>query len=195
MYKYDLDCQIAMFENLEKSIQLHKNKLHFYDSKIVYFLWGKGTDNRNRHLSDLWKKGYFFLEICHDYIQWIFPLNEESKHNPKTPVLTEEEVAMIRSNEKIQENMLRSLDVMLQFYGLERDGKKIRRGSNFDKRQRWWLTKNNHNYLRITRILKSLKLCGLQDYARAFLEELGQIYLEYPVISDETFAYWDIERK
>ena len=106
MYKYDLDCQIAMFENLEKSIQLHKNKLHFYDSKIVYFLWGKGTDNRNRHLSDLWKKGYFFLEICHDYIQWIFPLNEESKHNPKTPVLTEEEVAMIRSNERIQENML-----------------------------------------------------------------------------------------
>lgn len=194
----ELDERVQKWNNLSKTEQAHifekVNELHFYDSKIVYFLWGKGADNRKRRLSDLWKKGNFFLETCHDYIQWMFPLNEESKHNSKAPVLTEEEITMIRSNERIQKNMLQSLDVMLRFYGLERDGKKIQRENNFEKRRRWWITKNNHNYLRITRILKSLKLCGLEDYAWAFYEELGQIYLEYPVISNETFSYWDIEK-
>ena len=163
-------------------------------SSILHFLLGNGTDNRGRHLSDLWKKGNFFLETCHDYIQWMFPLNEASKHNSKAPVLTVEEIAFIRKDETIQENMLRSLDVMLRFYGLERDGKKIQRGEHFEKRRRWWLTKNNHNYLRITRILKSLKLCGLEDYAWAFVEVLGNIYMEYPVITDKVFSHWDLER-
>lgn len=164
------------------------------DSNVLQFLLGKGTDNRGRNLSDLWKKGNFFLETSHDYIQWMFPLNEASKHNSKAPVLTREEISVIRSNETIQENMLHSLDVMLRFYGLERDGKKIQRGKNFEKRRRWWLTKNNHNYLRITRILKSLKLCGLDDYAWAFFEVLGDIYMKYPIISDKVFSYWDLER-
>jgi len=164
------------------------------DSNVLQFLLGKGTDNRGRDLSKLWKKGNFFLETSHDYIQWMFPLNEASKHNSKAPVLTAEEITFIRSNESIQENMLRSLDVMLRFYGLERGGKKIQRGENFEKCRRWWLTKNNHNYLRITRILKSLKLCGLDDYAWAFFEVLGDIYMEYPVISDKAFSYWDLER-
>ena len=169
-------------------------ELHCYDSKIVYFLLDNGTDNHRRYLSDLWKKKNFFLETCHDYIQWMFPLNEESQHNSKAPVLTVEEIAFIRSNKTIQENMLRSLDVMLRFYGLERDGKKMQRGKYFEKRRIWWITKNNHNYLRITRILKSLKLCGLEDYAWAFIEVLEDIYMEYPVISDKVFSYWDFER-
>ena len=162
-------------------------------SSILRFLAGEGTDNRGRFLSNLWKKGNFFLETCHDYIQWMFPLNEESQHNSKAPVLTKEEIAFIQSNETIQRNMLKSLDVMLRFYGLERDGKKFQRGKNFEKRRKWWITKNNHNFLRITRILKSLKLCGLDNYAWALFEELGQIYLEYPIISDETLGHWNLE--
>lgn len=163
-------------------------------SSILHFLAGEGTDNRGRFLSDLWKKGNFFLETCHDYIQWMFPLNEESQHNSKAPVLTKKEIAFIRSNKTIQKNMLKSLDVMLRFYGLERDGKKFQRGENFEKRRKWWITKNNHNFLRITRILKSLKLCGLEDYAWAFLRCLKDIYMECSAISDKDFSHWNLER-
>lgn len=91
--------------------------------------------------------------------------------------------------------MLRSLDVMLAFYGLERHGNNIVRSKNFKKRSKWWITKNNHNYRRITRILKSLRLAGLDEYADALCEELSQIYIVYSVISDETLGYWNPKGK
>lgn len=84
---------------------------------------------------------------------------------------------------------------MLAFYGLERHGNNIVRSKNFKKRSKWWITKNNHNYRRITRILKSLRLAGLDEYADALCEELSQIYIVYSVISDETLGYWNPKGK
>ena len=72
---------------------------------MIDFLSGEGMDNRERYLSDLWKKGNFFLETCHDYIQWMFPLNEKSKHNSKAPVLTDREFVFIRNNGVIREHI------------------------------------------------------------------------------------------
>ncbi len=49
----------------------------------------------------------------------------------------------------------------------------------------------DHNYLRITRILKCLMTFGLEDEARAFYECLRRIYREdSDQIGDETFQYW-----
>lgn len=68
----------------------HKEK-----DALIAFLLGNGTDNRGRYLSDLWKKGYFFLETSHDYIQWMFPLDTKSQYNSKAPVLNNEEIIYI----------------------------------------------------------------------------------------------------
>jgi hypothetical protein len=49
----------------------------------------------------------------------------------------------------------------------------------------------NHNWLRVTRILRSLTLLGLATLAHAFFGWLEAAYgsRKYP-ISEETFSYW-----
>lgn len=59
---------------------------------IIRFLSLKGTDDKGRMLSDLWDKSDLFLEFSHNYIQWMFPLNERSKHHPNAPVLDDEDI-------------------------------------------------------------------------------------------------------
>ncbi|HEY9611993.1 opioid growth factor receptor-related protein [Allocoleopsis sp.] len=54
-----------------------------------------------------------------------------------------------------------------------------------------WLNRFNHNYLRITRILTSLSLLGLEDDAKAFFNGLDQIYLEEgDPIGSEPYLFW-----
>jgi hypothetical protein len=49
----------------------------------------------------------------------------------------------------------------------------------------------NHNMLRITRILKCMRHCGLEEQAREFLTCLLGLYAECPrEIGAETLAYW-----
>ena len=87
---------------------------------------------------------------------------------------------------------------MLKFYGLEMTANpapKIARAGNFDQRSRNWLSPMNHNHLRITRIIKSLRLLGLEAEASAFFDCLNQLYAEErakpcPRITLETYEYW-----
>jgi len=49
-----------------------------------------------------------------------------------------------------------------------------------------------YDSMRITRILKSLKLLGVEEYAKAFFDCLGQIYvIEKGNITKLTFSYWE----
>ena len=52
--------------------------------------------------------------------------------------------------------------------------------------------RGNHNFLRITRILKSLSLFGLETPARAFLAELKTLYQTDgdTRIDANTWQYW-----
>jgi len=66
---------------------------------------------------------------------------------------------------------------------------------NFAGKAKVWLSPGNHNYLRITRILRSLTLLGLEAEAKAFLDCLAEIYKSelhkpVPAISDDTMLYW-----
>ncbi|MGA9392022.1 MAG: opioid growth factor receptor-related protein, partial [Candidatus Sulfotelmatobacter sp.] len=82
----------------------------------------------------------------------------------------------------------------LRFYGFEvgyTPDIRIARAPNFEERAREWVSPFNHNYLRITRILKSLSLLGLEEEARAFLGCLSDIYSDrHQLIPPETFQYW-----
>ena len=86
---------------------------------------------------------------------------------------------------------------MLGFFGLELADAggvgaiRVRRAHNFDERHQMWLHAGNHNFLRISRILRSLTLLGCSRYATAFLECLEGIYAERPnAIGDTTIGYW-----
>lgn len=92
----------------------------------------------------------------------------------------------------IQNSMIKSFEVMLNFYGLMMTkSRQIVKASNFDVRRKKWIKINNHNYLRITRILKSLVLFGLNDEANNFLNILIQLKSEYSnLINDISIVYW-----
>ncbi|TMJ38226.1 MAG: hypothetical protein E6G87_06875, partial [Alphaproteobacteria bacterium] len=60
------------------------------------FLTGEGHDHRGRFLADVLAFDNAILERSHDYIQWLFPLPEASRFSAGAPVLSHEEIALIR---------------------------------------------------------------------------------------------------
>jgi opioid growth factor receptor-like protein len=111
------------------------------------FLAGIGPDSRGRLVTDVLGFSDEQMEAVHDYIQWLFPLETRSAAQPGAPVLTQAEIEGIRADGRAADTLTKATERMLRFY---RD-------------TQWWLTGQDHNHLRITRILHSLSLLvGLQ---------------------------------
>ena len=145
------------------------------NDRLLRFYAGTGTDSRGRTIEDIWRFSPDDLEDVHDYIQWLFPLAEPSAFNPDAPLLDDDTIARFRADATLRERLARSLDVMLAFY----------RGSHD------WLTPHNHNFLRLTRILTSLSVLGLESRARELLAYLEDIHRQHPtIIGTTTLAYW-----
>ncbi len=146
-------------------------------SALIDFLRGKGRDAAGRRLADVWAMSDGDLERHHDFIQWMFPLDEPSSAVPDSPVLTAEDFLVIGREAVIRANIRRSLDRMLGFYGFQWDSERqrLQLGSHFPQQAANWLSTGNHNFLRITRILKCLILMGEHEPARAFLGALEGI--------------------
>jgi hypothetical protein len=161
------------------------------ESSLVAFYRGDGRDHRGRLLSHVHQYSFEALEFHHDYIQWLFPLPEPSGANADAPLLSREDIAAFHADESLRTTLLRSVQLMLQFYGLELAGKDVVKSAAFDERSRVWLTPGNHNFLRISRMLRSLSLLGLGHYAAAFLKALEDIYAEnVRTIGETTIGYW-----
>lgn len=164
-------------------------------SKVVTFYRGDGRDHRGRLLSHIHQYSFEALEFHHDYIQWLFPLPEPSGANPSAPLLSEDDVAAFVADASLRRALLRSFELMLQFYGfdlVDQDGRvEVVRNAAFDERIGAWLTNGNHNFLRISRIVRSLAVLGCQHHASAFLESLERIYAEHPdTVGSTTIGYW-----
>jgi hypothetical protein len=163
---------------------------------LIPFYLGEKTDPEGRKIQEMWAWDFEELECAHDYIQWLFPISEKSAFNPDAPVVDEEVIQTFQSDPRLRQNLQQSLAVMLRFYGLQRDesseGKIIvNKSENYSTRKREWICMFDHNYLRITRILKCLVTFGLKDEAQAFYDCLRQIYREdSDQIGGETFQYW-----
>lgn len=162
---------------------------------LVSFYEGSGTDSGGRTLTDVQSLTFAELESLHDYIQWLFPLEEHSMYNSFAPILDAGAIAEFKSRPEVQGALERSFQVMLHFYGFigtsSADGYAVTTGPNFSARSRQWLTSGNHNFLRLTRILKSLCLLGRRDCAVALFGCLkAQYAIHYRTIGERTFSYW-----
>ncbi|GAA6221819.1 opioid growth factor receptor-like [Lates japonicus] len=146
------------------------------------------------HFHSQWKGDYDILEHVHTYIQWLFPLQEPGM-NHEARTLTKEEIQDFRNSRIAKENLLKSYELMLDFYGITLRDKKtgeVKRASNW--RQRFNnLNNHTHNNLRITRILKCLGTLGYPHYqaplVRFFLRET-LIQGELPNIKDSVLSYF-----
>jgi hypothetical protein len=167
------------------------------NSRCVAFYHGDGRDHRGRSLSDIQKFDFSELEFNHDYIQWLFPLPEPSGASAEAPVLSDDDISRFQSDESLRRRLVQSCEMMLAFFGLEPAGTgdagwvNVRRSSHFDERRQVWLHPGNHNFLRISRILRSLTLLGCSSHASAVLECLEGIYGEHAeAIGNRTIGYW-----
>uniref|UniRef100_A0A672H9J2 Opioid growth factor receptor-like 1 n=1 Tax=Salarias fasciatus TaxID=181472 RepID=A0A672H9J2_SALFA len=118
-----------------------------------------------------WRGDYDKLEHNHTYIQWLFPLREQGL-NFYAHELTQDEIKVRGAKRRF----LAAYSLMLDFYGiklLDKSGN-VARASNWQERFQH-LNESHHNYLRITRILKSLGELGYEAFkaplVRLFLEE------------------------
>ena len=146
-------------------------------SELLEFLRGRGTDGAKRTLAQLWAFDDEEIERHHDFIQWMFPLPERSGANPAAPVLRPTELDSLREEIAIRANLRRSLDRMLAFYGLawNSDRRALVLAPEFAQKAANWLNAGNHNYLRLTRILRCLTLAGETAAAAALLAALEQL--------------------
>ncbi len=121
------------------------------------FLSGIGPDSRGRRAPEVLAFSDEQLESVHDYIQWLFPLPTRSAAQPDAPVLTDSETRAISNDAAAVDTLRRATERMLLFYG----------------NTHWWLAWQDHNHLRITRIIRSLKLlvgtAAAQQFHRAIL--------------------------
>ena len=151
-------------------------------SALVDFYTGSGTDSQGRTLAEIHAWDDAKLEAVHDYIQWLFPLPEASAYNPDAPLLTDGDITAFHDRDDLHTALGKSLVRMRVFYGLP-SGK---------ARQAQWVTPGNHNMLRLSRILRSLHLLGLEHEAHALFRDLEALYKAGAgaVIGPVTLGYW-----
>jgi len=125
-------------------------------SRIVDYYTAEGRDSGGRKFTDFMCLGADQLESCHDYIQWVFPLTEASRYNLDAPILTDADIQVLQADQLAQRRLWRAFAKMLDFYCVHKH----------------WRLKNDHNLLRITRILKSLRLLMDRDMAQEFYETI-----------------------
>ena len=162
---------------------------------IVDFYRGLEPDSEGRMIDEVWAWNHVRLEAQHDYVQWLFPLPEPSQYNPSAPLLDDRQIETFCSDAALVGRLRASLDLMLDFYGLERvaSGTEVvvRKAVSWFQRKEHWVTCNNHNYKRLTRILIALNELGAGAEAAALFVALDAVYAEHPTVVDSrTHRFW-----
>jgi hypothetical protein len=68
---------------------------------------------------------------------------------------------------------------------------KVIRAPHWRRASQNWAVRFDHNHLRMTRIIRSLRILGLHDEATAFYDALVEVYREpYIHINERTARYW-----
>ena len=162
---------------------------------LVRFYLGTERDSSGRFIGDIRQWDYEQLERTHDYIQWLFPTRNRSRFNSSAPTLDEEQIRDFQYDDRLQAELIACFKQMLDFYGfiLREDNGclSVERSPDWEARRGNWLTPENHNFLRITRILTSMRILWLGGHSRALLVAIEAIYKDYPdVIGNRTIGFW-----
>lgn len=169
---------------------------------IVAFYRGEKPDYKGRYLENILTFRHGELEMCHDYIQVLFPLEEMSMFNAHSPLLNEDTIATFRSEPELRDNLIRAFKVMLDFYGFqmwvtgwnwqeEQTTIEVVPSDRYNERVNGWCQKYDHNMRRITRILKCLSTLGCKKHAIAFFNALSKLYTERQnQIGERTLQFW-----
>ena len=141
---------------------------------ILDFLCGRQSDLLGRNIHDMWSYSDKQIEETHDFIQFLFPLNEPSKSSFHGFHLTEDDVCKIIESLEAKTNIIQSSDWFIGF---------LERNTN-------WQQGYNHNQLRITRVIKCLRLLVGDDAADHWRNQLKDLIGDTSDIPDESLTFW-----
>jgi hypothetical protein len=142
---------------------------------IERFLAGTGTDGAGRTIDQVLDFDDAHWERTHDFIQWLFPLAEASRSIRNAPVLTANQIGQIRESETMRVNIQRS----------------VLRYKEFLASTTKWRSGYDHNHLRISRVIKCLRLLVDDEEANAFKYWVaGQLGNQIDSINAESNRFW-----
>ena len=142
---------------------------------IVGFLEGKTPDHRGRTLSMVLAFSDERAEQTHDYVQWLFPLDEPSESVQGAPVLSDLDIDEIKKSPAAQANLIQA---SVWFF-------------HFLNRNHGWIAKYDHNQLRITRAIRSLRLLvgdiEADNFRQSIFDYLGE---DVDLIGEKAKSFW-----
>lgn len=159
---------------------------------LLKFYRNESKNNRGVALSDIWHYSDAQLEKNHHFIQWLFPTNQKSAFNWSAPVLYLPEIILLKNDATVIKNFRHSLIFFLRFYGLMlHNDNSITFATDFDQKAKNWISPNNHNYKRISRILRFLTIFEFTEIKDSFTKALNAIYKVHSnTIGEKTYSIW-----
>ncbi len=159
-------------------------------SVLTDFQLGQGTESQGRTIEEIWALNDFWLEHDHKYIQWLFPIDTQTKFNRHAPVLTQDDILAFSHSDALKSAQRQSLSVMLRFFGMKWQGVDIVPMEQLNIRDHIWLKHGGHNHLRISRIIRSLALCGQAELSSKFQRAMLEAAEQFGEVSEESKEYW-----
>lgn len=152
--------------------------------QIIEFYREERGNNNGDTLEEIlnWPDGA--LEVDHDYIQWLFPSNEQSQLNGDAPTLTKEESNIFFAESDLSNKVQKSFHRFLRFLGMHLVNDEVVSLTDDIPEA---LSYFNHNFLRITRCLKSLRLTNNEHLAKALYKGMERYKAEF---SPNTWDHW-----
>ena len=137
----------------------------------IDFLLGEANPD-GLHVDEIMDMDSSTLEHKHGWVQWAFPTWERSRYNPEAPTLSRHELASVPPDEL---KLLRAVVLSLAQHYMD-----------FLRTTSHWRHPNDHNHLRICRMLKCLRLFKLSEMAM----EVYAFAIRGTSYSDETRRHW-----
>ena len=112
------------------------------------------------------------IESSHTFIQWLFPTDAASRFNQSAALLVAEDARSITQNLCTALRVRESFTMMLEFFGFTMHLGDVLVIATLDDARLDHFIRHRHNWMRVSRILRSLVLLGFANYADAFYKAL-----------------------
>jgi hypothetical protein len=159
--------------------------------KIIQFYKNEISNEEGYYFDQVMKFNKTELERFHCFIQYLFPLLEPSEKVRTAPIITQEEIDIFKSDHLIRTKLKKAFFKMLDFYRLSycKNGKSIEIKKEVELL--WWVKPYDHNLLRMTRMLKSMKLLGYFDYSLSLFEVLKEYKNHHNEFIKKSYLFWE----
>lgn len=142
---------------------------------LITFLKDQEPDFNVRFLSDIWNFKDIDIERNHDFIQILFPLEIRSNNVSHHYYIDSPELlSNLRNDDLVKENVVKSSKWFLKFLS----------------RNEHWRKSQDHNHLRITRIIKCLRLIVSDEEADNFYDDVLELLGNNNLINKRTLEFW-----